>query len=85
MTMGQPKEDEGRKAFLQEAERLYDAMMSRAGGTDVFDDIEEQGEAAGRAMVLRMLKDRLAAEMKAQSDKAACEKCGRTMRRSSTG
>ena len=82
--MSKPNEakavDKGREAFLKEAGELYDEMIRRAGGTDVFDDIEEQGEAAGRAMALRMLKDRLAAEAQAQPAEAACEKCGRPAR-----
>lgn len=82
--MSEPKDDQkvekGREDFLREAGELYDRMISRAGGTDVFDDIEEQGEAAGRKLVLKMLQDRLAAELKAQSAEVLCEKCGRPMR-----
>lgn len=72
--------DKGLEAFMREARELYDRMMNRAGGTDVFDDIEEQGEAAGRKLALRMLQDRLSAELKAQSAGVLCEKCGRPMR-----
>ena len=78
--MSKRKGDEGREAFLREAGELYDRMMRRAGGTDIFDDIEEQGEAAGRKVVLRMLGDRLAAEAKAQGAGAPCARCGRPMR-----
>ena len=78
--MAKPKAHEGREAFLEEAGQLYDRMIQRAGGSDTFDDMEEQGEAAGRAMILKMLRDRLAAELKAQTATVLCPKCRRPMR-----
>ena len=76
-------EDEGRDAFLAEARRLYDEMISRAGPAsgDTLDDIEEQAEGAGRKLILKLLKERLAAEAKAEPESAICAKCGRPMRR----
>ncbi len=73
--------DKGREKFLREAAKLYDEMISRAGSSDIFDDIEEQAENAGRKIVLKMLRDRLLAETKAQDEKVNCPKCGRPMRR----
>ena len=72
-----------REAFLQEAGRLYDEMMSRAGSAsgDTFDDIEEQAEGAGRKLILKLLRERLAAEEKAQGETIPCRECGRPMRR----
>jgi len=76
-------EDKGREAFLAEARRLYDEMMSRAGpgSGDTLDDIEEQAEGAGRKLILKMLRERLAAEAKADPETTACAKCGKPMRR----
>lgn len=75
--------DEDREAFLAEARRLYDEMISRAGPSsgDTFDDIEEQAEGAGRKLILKLLKERLAAEAKAEGAEMACPKCGKPMRR----
>ena len=75
--------DKDREAFLAEARRLYDEMISRAGPAsgDTFDEIEEQAEGAGRQRILRLLKERLAAEAKAEGAEVACPKCGRPMRR----
>jgi hypothetical protein len=81
--MSKPKRDEGRESFLREAGRLYDETIGRAGPAsgDTFDDIEEQAEGVGRKLILKMLRDRLAAEAQAESETAACEKCGKAMRR----
>jgi hypothetical protein len=75
--------DKDREAFLAEARRLYDEMISRAGPAsgDTFDDIEEQAEGAGRKLILKLLKERLAAEAKAEPEAVLCAKCGRPMRR----
>ena len=58
-------------------------MISRAGPSsgDTFDDIEEQAEGAGRRLILKLLKERLAAEAKAEPEAAICAKCGKPMRR----
>ena len=79
--MGSP--GKGREAFLKEAGELYDAMISRAGPAsgDTFDDIEAQGEAAGRRLVLKLLKERLEAEARREAESVVCAKCGRPMRR----
>jgi hypothetical protein len=76
------REDKGREAFLEEAGRRYDEMMSRAGPAsgDTFDDIEEQAEAAGKALIGRMLRDRMVGEAAAEPEEVACPKCGRPMR-----
>jgi hypothetical protein len=76
-------EEAGREAFLAEARRRYDEMISRAGAAsgDTFDDIEEQAEGAGRTLILKLLKERLAAEAKAEGEQTACPKCGKPMRR----
>jgi hypothetical protein len=81
--MSKPKGDEGREAFLRQAGKLYDAMIGRAGPAsgDTFDDIEEQAEEAGRQLILKMLRERLDAEAKAEPEAAICAKCGRPMRR----
>jgi hypothetical protein len=75
--------DKDREAFLAEARMLYDEMISRAGPAsgDTFDDIEEQAEGAGRKLILKLLKERLAAEAKAEPESVICEKCGQPMRR----
>jgi len=72
-----------REAFLAEAGRLYDEMISRAGGEsgDTFDDIEEQAESAGKEIILKLLADRLAAEEKCQAEEVICPRCGKAMRR----
>jgi uncharacterized protein with PIN domain len=61
-------------------------MISRAGPAsgDTFDDIEEQAEKAGRELIQQLLRERLAAEDKAQSETVPCPECGRTMRRPKT-
>ena len=76
-------EDAGREAFLAEARRLYDEMILRAGPAsgDTFDDIEAQAEGAGRRLILKLLKERLAAEASREPDAVLCEKCGQPMRR----
>jgi hypothetical protein len=76
-------EDAGRKTFLREAGKLYDQMISRAGpvSADIFDDIEEQAEGMGRKLILKLLKERLAAEAKAEPESVICAKCGKPMRR----
>lgn len=76
-------EEAGREAFLAEARKLYDEMISRAGPAsgDTFDDIEEQAEGAGRKLIRKLLKERLAAEAKAEPESVICAKCGRPMRR----
>ena len=71
----------GREAFEREAGRLYEQMMGRSGGTDTFDEIEGQGEAAGRALILKLLQDRLKAEAQAQASESRCPTCGKPMRR----
>lgn len=78
------KEDAGREAFLQEAGKLYDQLISRAGPQtgDTFDDIEEQAEGAGRKLILQMLRERLEAEAKAQPKETICSTCGKPMRTS---
>jgi hypothetical protein len=75
--------DKDREAFLAEARRLYDEMISRAGAAsgDTFDDMEEQAEAGGRKLILKLLKERLAAEAKAEPETVVCAKCGKPMRR----
>ena len=75
--------DRGRDTFLQEAARLYDEMMSRAESAsgDTFDDIEEQAEGAGRKLILKLLRERVAAEEKAQAETVTCPDCSRPMRR----
>jgi hypothetical protein len=77
------RSDKDREAFLAEARRLYDEMISRAGPSsgDTFDDIEEQAEGAGRKLILKLLKERLAAEAKAEPEAVLCAKCGQPMRR----
>lgn len=76
------QEDKGRDAFLQEAGKLYDQLISRAGpqSGDTFDDIEEQAEGAGRKLILQMLRERLKAEAQAQPKETTCSTCGKTMR-----
>jgi len=76
-------EEAGREAFLAEARRLYDEMILRAGPSsgDTFDDMEEQAEGAGRKLILKLLKERLAAEAKAEPEAVICAKCGQPMRR----
>lgn len=73
----------GREAFLKEAGKLYDEMISRAGPAsgDTFDAIEAQGEAAGRQLALKLLKERLEAEARREPEAVACPKCGQPMRR----
>jgi hypothetical protein len=75
--------DRGREAFVRQAARLYDEMMSRAGSAsqDTFDDIEEQAEERGRKLILRRLRARLAAEEKAQAETVLCPGCSARMRR----
>jgi len=72
-----------REAFLAEAGRRYDEMISRSGSEsgDTFDDIEQQAESAGKAMILKLLADRLSAEERSQADKVICSGCGNAMRR----
>ena len=75
-----------REEFLKEAGRLYDQMLARTGPAtgDTFDDMEVQAETIGKKMVLKLLKDRLRAEEKAQSEDVLCPKCGQPMRRPKT-
>ena len=77
------RQGKGREAFLEEAGKLYDEMITRAGPAsgDTFDDIEVQGEAAGRRLVLKLLKERLEAEARRDPEAVACVQCGRPMRR----
>jgi hypothetical protein len=81
--MSKPKGDEGRETFLREAAKLYDEMIKRAGPAsgDTFDDIEEQAEGIGRKLILKMLRDRLAAEAQSEPETATCATCGKVMRR----
>ena len=76
------KKHRGREEFMREAERLYDEMISRAGpqSGDTFDEIEEQAEGAGRKLILKLLKERLAAEAARQPEGVTCPGCGRPMR-----
>jgi len=75
--------DKDREQFLKEAGRLYDEMISRAGLTsgDTFDDIEIQAEGAGRQLILKLIKERLAAEEKGQPQEVLCPNCQKPMRR----
>jgi len=75
--------DAGREAFLREAAKQYDEMILRAGpqSGDTFDDIEEQAEGAGRKLIVKLLKERMAAEAQAEPEAAVCAKCGKPMRR----
>jgi len=77
------EKDKAREEFVQEAGRMYDAMVGRAEQRcdDRFDDIEQQAEACGREVALRLLKQRLAAEESRQSEQVACPVCGQPMRR----
>jgi len=81
--MARKERERDRDAFLAEAERLYDEMISRAGPAsgDTFDDIEEQAEGAGRKLILRLLRERLRAEKEAEPERIECSKCGARMRR----
>ena len=83
--MDHPNAD--RKEFLKEAGTLYDQMLARTGPAtgDTFDDMEVQAETVGRQRVLKLLRDRLKAEEKAQSEQVLCPKCGRPMRRPQAG
>lgn len=76
-------QDKGREAFLAVAGKLYDQMIARAGSSsgDTFDDIEEQAEGAGQTLILKLLRERLAAEAKAEPESVICAKCGKPMRR----
>jgi hypothetical protein len=77
------REAAGREAFLKEAGKRYEEVISRAGASsgDPFDDIEEQAEGAGRRLILKLLKERLAAEAKVDPEAVLCAKCGKPMRR----
>ena len=79
-------EDKARSAFLDEAARRYDEMISRAGPAsgDTFDDIEEQAEKMGRELIQQLLRERLAVEEKAQSETMTCPECDHKMRRPKT-
>jgi len=74
--------DPKRERFLAQAAQLYDAFLARSGpeSGDRFDDMEIQAEAAGRALVVQLLADRLGEEVGLQPPETTCPQCGRPMR-----
>jgi hypothetical protein len=76
-------QDPGREAFLREAARVYDEMVSGAGPAsgESFDDMEVRAEAAGCVVRRKLLSLRLAAEEAKQPAAVRCPQCGQPMRR----
>jgi hypothetical protein len=79
--MERPSED--REKFLREAGELYDELMARTGPAsgDTFDDIEMQASKGGKALILKLIRDRMKSEEEVRTGKVLCPKCGRPMRR----